>query len=656
MRTIKGMLALVAGLLLAACGGGSVVPYCGPAGCSADGGTNGEPTLTLTLQDSTGTPLTTPLLTGTQNAFAVATVRSADATPVANALVTVAGVGLALTPPSGQTLTDANGVARVEIRSLDPFAQGATTLTATATVGTVSVQGSLAIGLGAATASLSPITVSSVTVPAYQTIQVAVSASVSGSATPAVQYPVSFSATCGVFDPSTANTDSSGVARTAYRNQAGSSSACSGAQTLTASAGSTTVTKSITALPPTPTNILFVSATPSRIYLEGSPGAPGSQSLVTFKLVDNNGNPIQGQNILLSLTLRPAGAYLGSVSGATSLTQPTLADGTVSVSLHAGAEPGPVQLQAALVADPAIRNVSNQLAIASGLPTQNAFSLSVETFNLEALTTDGVKTDITLRIADRLGNPVPDGTTVNFVSEGGQIVASCNTVGADTNNTASCAVSLSSQAPRPANGRITVVAWAQGEESFTDEGTPSDNVWQPGEPFDDLGQPFLDRNENGVYDPGVDSTVGTSSGSAACPVGALLSVPNSCDQTWGPALVRSQAVIVFSGSTAFYSAYSMVASGASSCVATLTLKDQNGNLLPSRSTLGVDSVKGGGPAGSDAKFEGFGIDGAQIPNSSRLANVGSTHSMIFSNCAAPGSVSFKLTVTTPAKRATTFLF
>jgi len=654
MRAIKWMAGVGLGMLLAACGG-SDVPFCGPAGCdSGGGGTGGEPSLTLTLQDSTGAPVDPPLLTGTQNAFAVTTVLDGNAVPVPNTLVTVSGDGLSLTPASGQTLTDSNGVARVEIRSLDPFAQGATTLTAVASVNGASVQGTLAIGLGAATASLSAVGVSSSTVPAYQTIQVSVTASVSGSTTPAIQYPVSFSATCGVFDPPTANTDSTGVARTAYRNQAGSSSACSGTQTLTASAGETTATASVTALPPTPTNILFVSANPNRVYLQGSPGATGSQSLVTFKLVDSNGNPIQGQNIRLSLTLRPAGAYLGSVSGATALTQPTSADGTVVVSLHAGAEPGPVQLQATLVSDPAIQNVSNGLAIASGLPTQNAFSLSVETFNLEALTTDGVATAITLRIADRLGNPVPDGTTVNFVSEGGQVVASCNTTGAEGSSAASCKVTLSSQAPRPADGRVTVVAWAQGEESFTDQGTPSNNVWEAGEPYDALGQPFLDRNENDVYDDGIDSTVGTASGAGACPGGAFLSLANTCDTTWGSALVRQQAVIVFSGSAAYLSDYSITTTG-KSCTAKFTLKDVNGNLLPSRSKLAVDTVKGGGAAAADAKFEGFGLDGDSVPNTPRSANEGSTHTALFSNCATPSAMTYKLTVTTPASKVTTFL-
>jgi hypothetical protein len=658
MRMIKGMAALALGLLLAACGGGGSSNAGSPAfggggggsGGGTGGGTTGAPSLTLTLEDSNGVALPTPALTGTQNAVAVARVKDANGQPVPNVLVSVTSTGLALTPATGQTITDATGAGRVQVRPLDPFASGATTVAAASSVGGASVQASLAIGLGAATATLSPIVVSSTSVPAYQTIQVSVPVTLGGT-TPAVQYPVDFSASCGTFDPPTAITDSAGIARSAYRNQTGTT-ACSGAQTLTAKAGASSVTTSVNTQAPIAANIVFVSATPNRIYLSGSPGV--SQSLLKFKLVDSNNNPVQGANITLTMTLRPAGAYLGSNAGTTVLQQPTNSDGTVDVAVNAGPQPGPVQVKAALDSNPAITNVSNSLAIASGLPAQRAFSLSVSTFNIEALDQDGVNTSITLRIADRLGNPVPDGTTVNFVTEGGQVVGSCSTTGAATNNTSACSVTLSSQNPRPADGRLTVLAWAQGEENFTDAGTPTNNIYDAGEVFENLGQPFLDKNENGLYDPSVDVTVGTAPGAAACPAGTL-SVPGTCDSAWGQALVRAQAVIVFSGSDAFLANQTaLAASGANRCSMSFTLRDVNGNPMPAATTLAVASVVGGGAggaAGVDAKFEGFGGEGDKVPNTSALG--GTIHSIVFSNCATPAAVQFKLSVAT-AKKTTTF--
>ena len=492
---------------------------------------------------------------------------------------------------------------------------------------------------------------SSTNVPAYQTIQVSVPATVGGQ--PAVQVPVTFSASCGTFDPATANTDSTGIARSAYRNEAAGGASCSGAQTLTATAGTSQVTTSVTAVAPTAANMVFVSATPARIYLAGSPGV--SQSLLRFKLVDSNNNAVQGQNVELSLTLRPTGVYLGSTAGTTSLVQPTAADGTVEVAVNAGTQPGPVQVQAALVSNPAIKNVSNSLAVASGLPVQRAFSLSVSTFNIEAWDRDGVETDINLRIADRLGNPVPDGTTVNFVSEGGQVVASCNTTGAAANTTSGCSVKLISQDPRPTNGRITVLAWAQGEESFTDSGTPTNNVWDAGEAFEDLGQPYLDKDENGAYDSGSDVTVGTAPGNQACPGGSM-SVPGTCDGAWSRALVRESAVITFSGSTPELSNTSgPSASGAGRCSFGFTLQDERGNPMPFDTTLSVAGIAGGGPISggtpSPAKFAGF-EGGDRVPNTSQAG--GTVHSAMFTDCVDPASLSFQLTIKTPRNISKTF--
>lgn len=656
MNLVKTIWVLLCAFILAACGGGGDAgssPFGGGSGGGTGGGGSGggtgSPAISVVLQDSGGVVLSPPTLTGSQNAVAVVRLTDSTGAAVANTLVSVSGTGLVFTPASGQTITDASGVARLQVRASDPFASGATTLEASGNVAGTVVTATLDVALGAATAELGTVTVSSTTVPAYQTIQVSVTATVGGQ--PAVQVPVTFTASCGSFDPVTATTDSSGVARSAYRNQATASSSCSGAQVLTATAGTSTSNATVTAVAPTAANLVFVSANPSRIYLAGSPGV--SQSLLQFKLVDSNNNPVQGENVRLTLTLRPPGVYLGSTAGTTTLVQPTNANGTVEVAVNAGTEPGPVQVEAVLVSNTAIKNVSNNLAVASGLPVQRAFSLSVETFNIEALDKDGVTTDLTLRIADRLGNPVPDGTTVNFVAEGGQVVASCITSGASQNNVAACTVTLSSQNPRPTDGRVTVLAWAQGEENFTDSGTPTNNVYDTGEAFDDLGQAFLDKDEDGIYDVGSDVTVGSQPGSQACPGGSQ-SVPNTCDGAWGSALVRASAVITFSGSTPFLDNESGPAAGvADRCTYSFTVRDVNGNPLPANTQLSVTGVTGGNTDPTkNATFAGFGDQGNKVPNTSQAG--GTNHSAVFTACNAPGSLSFQLKFTTPGGRETSF--
>lgn len=655
---LRHVAAIIAASVLVACGGGGgsagTPPFGsgGGAGGGSGGGATGSPAITMSLQDSAGNTINPPALVGTQNATVVVSLRDGSGNPVANALVRVSSDELEMTPTSGQTLTDSSGIARVQVRPEDPFAGGAAIVSATADVNGQSVQTNLAIGLGAATASLGQVVTSSNSVAAYQTVQVSVPVTLSGSSSPAIQYPVNFSANCGTFDPATALSGSDGIARSTYRNQVGTT-ACSGTVTLTAQAGSSSSSAQISTVAPAAANIQFVSASPSRIYLAGSPGA--SQSIVTFRLLDSSGNPVTGETIELALTLRPDGTYLGSTSGTTVLSQSTDSNGQVSVAVNAGTAPGPVQIQATLQSNTSIRNVSNSLAVASGLPVQRAFSLSVSSFNIEGWRRDGVTTDITMRVADRLGNPVPDGTTINFIAEGGQIAASCNTTGAATNGTSACTVRFVSQNPRPLDGRVTILAWAQGEESFVDSGNPTNNVYDTGEAFTDLGQPFLDKNEDGVFNV-EDVTVGTRAGNLPCPSPATtLSTADSCDGAWGQALVRASAVIVLSGSDPVLSNVTPVTSiGGNRCSMSFTLRDENNNPMPSGTRLAVSGVRGGGINPADATFEGIGGSGDTVPNTAAVG--GTQHTVLFSNCGNPSAVSFTLSITTPVESRTTRYF
>ena len=122
---------------------------------------------------------------------------------------------------------------------------------------------------------------------------------------------------------------------------------------------------------------------------------------------------------------------------------------------------------------------------------------------------DGETTTITVRLADHFGNPVPDRTAVNLITEGGSIgslgLGSCLTV------EGACTATLTSQQLRPTNGRLNILAYAVGEESFTDldgDGYASKVNRADGtsELFDangfatDIPEAFLDSNENGIRD------------------------------------------------------------------------------------------------------------------------------------------------------------
>ncbi|HRH29619.1 MAG TPA: hypothetical protein PKV17_12635, partial [Aquabacterium sp.] len=294
-------------------------------------------------------------------------------------------------------------------------------------------------------------------------------------------------------------------------------------------------------------------------------------------------------------------------------------------------------------------NVSNGLSVASGLPTQRAFSLSVSTFNIEADETDGVETTLTVRAADRLGNPVPDGTTINFITEGGQVVGSCDTSGAAANQTSACSVKLSSQAPRPIDGRVTVLAWAQGEESFVDLSSPNNNVYDVGDTYTELGQPFLDFDFDQIRDAG-DQAVGLASGSQACP-GGTFAVSGTCDGVWGQALVFGTTEVIFSGSDPFLSDQVSGVSGAT-CIYSFSLKDRNGNPMPAGTTLSVVNLRGGkNDPDENAAFQGFGGQGSKVPNTN--STLKTNHSAIVGDCENPSTLSYGLRITTPAGKETT---
>ncbi|MEM9103556.1 MAG: Ig-like domain-containing protein [Pseudomonadota bacterium] len=283
--------------------------------------------------------------------------------------------------------------------------------------------------------------------------------------------------------------------------------------------------------PQVPTSLVFVEASPATIQLAGTGGV--EQSTVTFRVVDDFGQPVEGQTVAFSLVNTVGGVEL-QIPTATSNSV-----GEVSTVVNSGTVATTVRVQAEIQnSSPLIDAVSSQLTVSTGIPDQNSMSISVETLNLEAWNIDGVTTNITARLADRFNNPVPDGTAVQFRTEGGSITPSCTT------ENGACTVVITSQAPRPegavgnvyqkvcfkadydntailcagneANepnaGRVTVLAFATGEESFADlnsnglfdssaevsQFAAGDNVTN--NPFD-LGEAFVDFNEDDIFNP-----------------------------------------------------------------------------------------------------------------------------------------------------------
>ncbi len=129
-------------------------------------------------------------------------------------------------------------------------------------------------------------------------------------------------------------------------------------------------------------------------------------------------------------------------------------------------------------------------------PDQDSFSISAETPNPEGWRYDGVEVAIYLRAADQFNNSVSDGTIIYFTTEGGSIPSTCTTTDGI------CTVKWVSMSPRPADGRVTILATAIGSESFVD--TNGNGLFDVNSSFTDLPEVFRDDNEDGVYSPNTD--------------------------------------------------------------------------------------------------------------------------------------------------------
>jgi 5-hydroxyisourate hydrolase-like protein (transthyretin family) len=309
---------------------------------------------------------------------------------------------------------------------------------------------------------------------------------------------------------------------------------------------------------PAASSIAFISAVPEQIFLKGS-GFTES-SVVTFEVRDSAGNTLPNKSVDLKLLTGAGGVTMqGGLGVGSSYTTQSNASGRVSVQVNSGTQPTPVRIQATL-SGTSISTVSSNLSVGIGLPSQLNFSMSQKTINIEGFNIDGTTNTYTIIAADRSGNPVPVGTSINFVTEGGQ-VESIKQI-QQTNGISQTTANFVSAEPRPADGRVTVVAYALGEESFVDKN--GNNIYDSGEDYQDLGNIFKDRNYDGVFDPAFDEYIGLSiNNSSACAstgasaallgLGASIpSVPGTCDGKWsgaGQVYVRRAVETVFSTSS-----------------------------------------------------------------------------------------------------------
>ncbi len=619
MKLMRYVLALVLAAGLAACGGGGGNPGT-PSGKTPDTTVvNTDPRLTAGLVDTAGVATTSISASG----YTVLNVKLTDpsGSPISNQLIDVSGDSTKVIFPEGGTgLTSSAGIATVKVARASLTASGAGSLTVAYSykVGSLTTypNGSapptadkvistfVGYQLSAANISLTNMDVGSSTLVAYGTRQVSVQANINGVAVSATPVQISFTANCGQISPATASTNSAGIAVVSYTatDAAGATQStlgCSGksVEISASTIGAAVVSKSLSISAAPATNLSFVAVTPAMIFLDNSGGT--TQAIAKFKLVNARGEALLGQDVLLTLKNQVAGivkASLGTVGNTAGVTVTTDANGNVSVPIFSGTVPTSVVVNAALVSNSLVQTDSAILTIASGRAAQDRVSLSIKELAIEGLNVDGVTTDVTLSLADRQGNPVPDGTAVNFVTEGGVMIPPvCYTGGTKDLTTgvfsnpgnSQCSVKIRSQAPRPVGGRVSILAYAAGEEDFVDRNF--NNVFDAGDTFTDLGNAYRDDNENLTFDAGEFSVprtglVGSGSG---CP--GLLGRPGTCDGVWGAADVRRQSIIVFASGAASILEISQATGGL-----VFSLADVNGNSVPTGSTIAVTASSSSG--------------------------------------------------------------
>jgi hypothetical protein len=504
---------------LSACGGGG-----GSAGTTTGVGTGTgsgtpatqDPTLKLAITDGSGNAIST--LSGGQSGTVKATVTTAAGKAAAGAIVKFITSDPTLaefTPASGSALTDASGVAVIAVKPASFTAAGALAISATSVIDNRTATASSNIAVGAAPltiGALSFVPAPSGSLLAFSTLSLNIPVTSGGQPVSTVA-GLTMSSLCVGDGKATLvpGTLTGGVQLATYTNNG----CLRGNDVITVSVGNSTQTIGVKVDAGNIGTVQFVGSnvSGSSIVLKGSGGLGRTEAAqLTFRVVDQHNNGLAGVDVKFTAT-----TYTGGLA-VTPAVATTDSAGNVSTMVSSGTIPTPVRVAAAATRNGVtISGLSDALTISTGLPIQKSMSMSADSFNIEGLGFDSQVSNITVALADQYGNRVSDGTAINFVSEGGAIGSSLQ--GACTTKDGFCTVPLKSQEFRPANGRVTVLAFAQGIPTFTDSNgdgqyscttfrapdgsVPStyrplvDTCLSGGEPFDTLADAFLDAGKLG---------------------------------------------------------------------------------------------------------------------------------------------------------------
>lgn len=366
-------------------------------------------------------------------------------------------------------------------------------------------------------------------------------------------------------------------------------------------------------------SIEFISAEPSSIVLKGSGGQDRQEtSTLTYRVKSQLGNVLTQQEVSFALSTEVGGVSLSRNVGITN------SQGLVTTQVTSGTVPTAIRVTAAASMNfnnetVEVQTQSDLLSVNTGLPEQRSMTIAASVLNPEAHNIFGAESSITVWLSDNFHNPVPDGTTVNFTTEGGNIEPSCST------NNGSCSVTWTSSEPRVADHRVTILATALGHESFfdtngnntfddadgsaiLDTGNSSnlnidsgfDNYPAQASGFLDMSEAWRDDNENSIYDDGetfIDFNNDASFSSADNRFNGPQCQGTKCaDESMRSVHVRKAIRLVMASSAAEY-----------------TLTNSNGSVVYQNSSTGASTLLSDVPNGGNQEFN-FSFADTGVPN------------------------------------------
>ena len=538
-------------VVLASCGGGGSDGYYnnGSGNSSSTNPSTGEAVKTVNISavqliDRNGN-LTQAI--AAEGVIAKVKVTDQSGNGISGALVTftVTG-GVVLGSSNGAVLTNTNGEASISVKPENINTNGAYQISAIADFdGTTASTKALNFSLQATNISLVDMTAASTQLESGGSTNITLKTQDSNTKVNQNNVNVEFTSTCGKFEPATVVSSNQGNVTTTYKAIGTDGKLCTGTQKISATGlniPEVGIDVSIKALE---ANSLVYTSSKVNLGIRKSGSASSGQ--IEFTLYAN-GVPVADQDVLIEKVQAPEDLSFVSFGNRNNKTIKSDSNGKVIVNLYPGDKPGPVEIRATLVSDINVSAISKDVSVSIGRLTQDGLSLSVSKNSLQNVI-DGDAATITARMVDRTRNPVPDGTVISFVSEGGKVEPNCSTV------QGVCSVILTTQEPRPLDNRVTVLAYVEGDKSFTD--LDGDNLYTRGVDtlLSNIGSFFRDDNEDNQYnkDYGIgeflyNRTVLGNQATCAPSTIKQPNIANTCDDNLDT-VIRQQLLFAFAENT-----------------------------------------------------------------------------------------------------------